>query len=121
MRLIGESAPQRHSGKPSALFERRASMKGCTAKFIGRVGAELEVEEGGKAARFTALNALAVAQSHLGSLNRGTRILRLGVMIASSGDVRDQLGTPVVRCPLVRTSDNCEVYDLCPRTFVIAQ
>ena len=29
-------------------------------------------------------------RSHLGSLDRVTRIVRLGVMIATSGDVRDQ-------------------------------
>ena len=61
-----------------------------TAKFIGRVGAELDVIAGGKAACLATLNALAVARSHLGSLDRVTRIVRLGVMIATSGDVRDQ-------------------------------
>jgi enamine deaminase RidA (YjgF/YER057c/UK114 family) len=63
--------------------------EGRTAKFIGRVGAELDVEAGGQAARLAALNALAVARTHLGSLDRVTRIVRLGVMIATSGDVRD--------------------------------
>jgi enamine deaminase RidA (YjgF/YER057c/UK114 family) len=60
------------------------------AKFIGRVGAELDVEAGRKAARLAALNVLAVARQHLGSLDKVTRIVRLGVMIATSGDVRDQ-------------------------------
>ena len=35
------------------------------AKFIGRVGGELDVEAGRKAARLAALNALAVAREHL--------------------------------------------------------
>lgn len=35
------------------------------------------------------LHTLAVAQ-HLGSLDTVTRIVRLGVSVASSGDVRDQ-------------------------------
>jgi enamine deaminase RidA (YjgF/YER057c/UK114 family) len=39
------------------------------AACIGRVGAELDVEAGRKAARLAALNALAVARDHLGSLD----------------------------------------------------
>ena len=64
--------------------------EGRGAKFIGRVGAELDVEAGCKAARLAALNVLAVARWHLGSLDRVTRIVRLGVSVATSGDVRDQ-------------------------------
>jgi enamine deaminase RidA (YjgF/YER057c/UK114 family) len=63
---------------------------GHEAKFIGRVGADLDTEEGRKAARLAALNVLAVARQHLGSLDRVTRIVRLGVSVATSGDVRDQ-------------------------------
>ena len=64
--------------------------EGHGAKFIGRVGAELDVEAGCKAAHLAALNVLAVARQHLGSLDRVTRIVRLGVSVATSGDVRDQ-------------------------------
>ena len=39
--------------------------EGREAKFIGRVGAELDVEAGRKAAHLAALNALAVAREHL--------------------------------------------------------
>jgi enamine deaminase RidA (YjgF/YER057c/UK114 family) len=60
------------------------------AKFIGRIGSELDVEAGRKAAHLAALNALAVARQDLGSLNEVTRIVRLGVLVATSGDVRDQ-------------------------------
>jgi enamine deaminase RidA (YjgF/YER057c/UK114 family) len=63
---------------------------GHGAKFVGRVGAELDVEEARKAAHLAALNALAVARQHLGSLDAVTRIVRLGVSVATSGDVRDQ-------------------------------
>ena len=63
---------------------------GREAKFIGRVGAELDVEAGHKAARVAALNALAVARQHLGSLDKVTRVVRLGVAVATSGDVREQ-------------------------------
>ena len=64
--------------------------EGRAAKFVGRVGAELDVEAGRKAAYVAALNALAVARQHLGSLDKVTRVVRLGVMVATSGDVRDQ-------------------------------
>jgi enamine deaminase RidA (YjgF/YER057c/UK114 family) len=63
--------------------------EGRSAKFIGRVGAELGVEEGRKAARLAALNVLAVARQHLGSLDKVTRIVRLGVSLAASGDFRE--------------------------------
>ena len=64
--------------------------EGRVAKFIGRVGAELDVETGRKAAYLAGLNALAVAREHLGSLDKVTRVIRLGVLVATAGDVRDQ-------------------------------
>jgi enamine deaminase RidA (YjgF/YER057c/UK114 family) len=63
--------------------------EGRTAKFTGRMGAELDVDAGRQAARLAALNAIAVARQHLGSLDEVTRIVRLGVSIATSGDMRD--------------------------------
>jgi enamine deaminase RidA (YjgF/YER057c/UK114 family) len=64
--------------------------EGRGAKVIGRVGAELDVEAGRQAAHLAALNVLAVAREHLGSLDKVTRVVRLGVSVATSGDVRDQ-------------------------------
>jgi enamine deaminase RidA (YjgF/YER057c/UK114 family) len=64
--------------------------EGGAAKFIGRLGAELDVEATREAAQLATLNALAVARQHLGSLDRVTRIVRLAVSIATVGDVRDQ-------------------------------
>lgn len=64
--------------------------EGRMAKFVGRIGAELDVEGGRKAAHLAALNALAVARQYLGSLDKVTRVVRLGVSVATSGDVRDQ-------------------------------
>ena len=64
--------------------------EGHGPKFTGRVGAELDVEAGRRAPQLAALNALAVARQHLGSLDKVTRIVRLGVSVATSGDVRDQ-------------------------------
>jgi enamine deaminase RidA (YjgF/YER057c/UK114 family) len=59
------------------------------AKFIGHIGVELDVQTGREAAYLAALNALAVARQHLGSLDQVTRIVRLGA-VATSGDVREQ-------------------------------
>ena len=64
--------------------------EGREPKFIGRLGAELDIETGRKAARLAALNGLAVAREYLGSLDRVRRVVRLGVSVATSGDVRDQ-------------------------------
>jgi enamine deaminase RidA (YjgF/YER057c/UK114 family) len=64
--------------------------EGHEAKVAGRVGAELDVAAGREAARLAALNVLAVARQHLGSLDRVTRVVRLVVSVATSGDVRDQ-------------------------------
>jgi enamine deaminase RidA (YjgF/YER057c/UK114 family) len=63
--------------------------EGGEARFIGRVGAELDIETGRRAAYLAALNGLAVARQHLGSLDKVARVVRLGVSIATSGDVRD--------------------------------
>jgi enamine deaminase RidA (YjgF/YER057c/UK114 family) len=64
--------------------------QGHSAKIVGRVGAELDVEAARKAAYLAALNVLAVARQHLGSLDKVTRIVRLGVSVATSGDIREQ-------------------------------
>jgi enamine deaminase RidA (YjgF/YER057c/UK114 family) len=58
--------------------------EGRAAKFIGRIGAELDVEAGRNAARLAALNAIAVARQYLGSLDKVTRVVRLGVAVATS-------------------------------------
>lgn len=59
-------------------------------KFVGRIGKELDGTAGREAAYLAALNALAVAREYLGSLDKVTRIVRLGVYIATSGDFFDQ-------------------------------
>jgi enamine deaminase RidA (YjgF/YER057c/UK114 family) len=63
--------------------------EGRNAKFLGRVGVELDVTAGYNAARLAALNALAVAKEQLGSLDRVKRIVRLGVMVATTAEFRD--------------------------------
>jgi enamine deaminase RidA (YjgF/YER057c/UK114 family) len=58
-------------------------------KYIGRVGKELDLEAGRDAIRIAALGALAAAKQHLGSLDRITRVVRLGIFIATFGDLVD--------------------------------
>jgi enamine deaminase RidA (YjgF/YER057c/UK114 family) len=62
--------------------------EGHEAKFVGRVGAELDPAGGYSAARLAALNALAVVRQHLGSLDEVRRVVRLGVSVATAGDFR---------------------------------
>ncbi len=63
--------------------------EGHAAKFIGRIGSDLAVETGRQAARLAALNGLAVAREYLGSLDKITRIVRLGVSLATTEDCRE--------------------------------
>jgi enamine deaminase RidA (YjgF/YER057c/UK114 family) len=59
-------------------------------KYVGRLGKELDTAAGRDAAYTAALGVLAAAKEHLGSLDRVTRVVRLGVFIATSGDFFDQ-------------------------------
>ena len=59
-------------------------------KYLGRLGEELDVEAGRAAVYTAALGALAAAKEHLGSLDRVTRVVRLGVFMATHGDFFDQ-------------------------------
>jgi enamine deaminase RidA (YjgF/YER057c/UK114 family) len=58
-------------------------------KYLGRLGKELDAEAGRDAVYTAALSALAAARKNLGSLDRVTRVVRLGVFIATSGDFFD--------------------------------
>ena len=59
-------------------------------KYVGRLGKELDAEAGRDAAYTAALSVLAAAKKHLGSLDRVTRVVRLGVFLATFGDFYDQ-------------------------------
>jgi len=59
-------------------------------KYLGRLGKELDAEAGRDAARTAAMSALAAARQHLGSLDRVTGVVRLGIFIATWGDFFDQ-------------------------------
>jgi enamine deaminase RidA (YjgF/YER057c/UK114 family) len=58
-------------------------------KFLGRIGADLSVDDGRRATRLAALNALALAKEHLGSLDRVTRVVRLGVSLVTTPEFRE--------------------------------
>jgi enamine deaminase RidA (YjgF/YER057c/UK114 family) len=64
---------------------------GHEAKFLGRAGKELNAEQGRRAAYAAALNVLAVARQHLGSLDRISRVVKLGVYIAAARDFADHV------------------------------
>ena len=58
-------------------------------KYLGSVGKELDLEAGRDAARTAALSGLAAAREHLGSLDRISAVVRLGVLIVTSGGFFD--------------------------------
>ena len=62
---------------------------GHQLKFQGRIGKELNLDQGRRAAYAAALNVLSVAREHLGSLDRVSRVVRLGVYIATGGEPID--------------------------------
>src|ERR1700693_357891 len=64
-------------------------MEGGVPKFLGRIGAELGIEDGRRATRLAALNALALAKENLGSLDRVTRVVRLGISLATTPEFRE--------------------------------
>jgi len=63
-------------------------VEGGVPRFQGRIGAELSVEEGRRATHLAALNALALAREHLGSLDRVTRVVRLAVSLVTTPEFR---------------------------------
>ena len=64
-------------------------VEGGVPRFLGRIGGELSVEDGRHATRLATLNALALAKEHLGSLDRVTRVVRLGVSLVTTPEFRE--------------------------------
>jgi enamine deaminase RidA (YjgF/YER057c/UK114 family) len=58
---------------------------GHEPKFVGRLGREFDVEQGREAARIAALNVLAAARKHLGSLDKVTKVVRFVAYLATEG------------------------------------
>ena len=57
---------------------------GHTATVVGVVGKDLDVKAGREAAYTAALNVLALTKKQLGSLNRVSHVVRLGVYVAAT-------------------------------------
>jgi enamine deaminase RidA (YjgF/YER057c/UK114 family) len=58
--------------------------------FIGKLGRDMEVEEGKQAAELVALNMLATIKAHAGELDRVKRVVKLLCLVNSSPDFRRQ-------------------------------
>jgi enamine deaminase RidA (YjgF/YER057c/UK114 family) len=76
--------------------------EGHASKVIGRLGKELDVEAGRNAAYLATLNALAVARQHLGSLDKVSRVVRLGVSIATADEFSEHIGVADAASELLR-------------------
>jgi|SRR5579862_745139 enamine deaminase RidA (YjgF/YER057c/UK114 family) len=63
-------------------------IEGGIPKFVGRLGGELNLEDGRRATQLATLNALAAAREHLGSLDRVTRVVRLAVSFLTTHEFR---------------------------------
>ena len=59
---------------------------GHTATVVGIVGKDLDVNAGREAAYTAALNVLALAKKQLGSLDRVSHVVRLGVYVAATAE-----------------------------------
>ena len=59
-------------------------LEGGIPTFVGRIGAEFSIEAGRRATHLAALNALAAAREHLGSLDRVRRVVRLAVSLVAT-------------------------------------
>ena len=59
-------------------------------QYVRRLGKELDADAGRDALRIATLNALSAAKEHLGSLDRISKVVRVGVYLATSGDFYNQ-------------------------------
>ena len=62
---------------------------GHAAAIVGVVGKDIDVNAGREAAHIAALNALALTRKQLGSLNRVSHVVRLGVYVAATPEFTD--------------------------------
>ena len=60
------------------------------AAFVGRLGAEISLEQGQEAARLCMLNCLAQLKGHLGSLNRVRRVVKVLGFVAGTDQFDQQ-------------------------------
>jgi enamine deaminase RidA (YjgF/YER057c/UK114 family) len=59
-------------------------------QYVGRLGKELDADAGRDALRTATLNALSAVKEHIGSLDRVSKVVRVGVYLATSGDFYNQ-------------------------------
>jgi enamine deaminase RidA (YjgF/YER057c/UK114 family) len=59
-------------------------------QYVGRLGKELDADAGRDALRTATLNALSAAKEHIGSLDRVSKVVRVGVYLATSQDFYNQ-------------------------------
>jgi enamine deaminase RidA (YjgF/YER057c/UK114 family) len=59
-------------------------------QYVGRLGKELDADAGRDALRTATLNALSAAKEHLGTLDRVSKVIRVGVYLATFGDFYNQ-------------------------------
>jgi enamine deaminase RidA (YjgF/YER057c/UK114 family) len=59
-------------------------------QYVGRLGKELDADAGRDALRTATLNALSAAKEQIGSLDRVSKVVRVGVYLAASGDFYNQ-------------------------------
>lgn len=55
--------------------------------FAGQIGREFDVEQDREATKIAALNVIANARQHLGSLDKVKRLVKLAVSLAREGDI----------------------------------
>jgi enamine deaminase RidA (YjgF/YER057c/UK114 family) len=65
-------------------------IKNGKLQYVRRLGKELDADAGRDAMRIATLNALSAAKEHLGSLDFVTKVVRVGVYLATSGDFYNQ-------------------------------
>ncbi|MDX1960919.1 MAG: RidA family protein [Leptospiraceae bacterium] len=65
-------------------------LKAGKLDLIGKVGHEVSIEDAGEAAKICCLNALAAIHSAIGDLNKITKVVKMGVMVACVPSFTDQ-------------------------------
>ena len=83
MKIGGNYAPLVRNGK-EAYISGQIPRVGNTVVATGRVGADIDLDEGQRAAKICAMRALAILRQSLGGLDQVRRILRITVYVQSA-------------------------------------
>lgn len=86
---IAEYVPAKLVGKMLYVSGQGPAKEGAFP-YIGRVGAEVSVEQGYESARFCTVNGLAAAKALIGTLDRITEVVHVRGFVNSSPDFHDQ-------------------------------